>query len=128
MAQLSGHTILIVEDESLIALDMMAVLHSEDAQVIAARSALEAFDGAAHTKISAAILDINLGQHGDCGPICRMLQERHVPFIFHTGYRVGGVLEEFPRASILMKPATKKQLLDCVIGALSHTDARRRYC
>jgi CheY-like chemotaxis protein len=127
MAQLAGHTILVVEDESLIALDMMAILHAEGAQVIAARSVLEAFEVAAFTRISAAILDVNLGPEGDCAPICRMLDQRHVPFLFYTGYPEGGVLEEFPRASVLPKPATKKQLLDCILGALGQEHSNRRH-
>jgi DNA-binding response OmpR family regulator len=75
MTQLTGHTILMVEDQGLIALDMMAILQAEGAQVIAARSVLEAFEVAAYTRISAAILNVQLGPEGDCAPICRMLNK-----------------------------------------------------
>jgi CheY-like chemotaxis protein len=130
VAQLDGRTIPIVENESLIALDLMAILQSEGADVFAAMDLQEAFAVARQTELSAAILDINLGHighRGDCAPICRMLDQRHVPSLFHTGYRLGGVLDEFPKASVLVKPATKVQLLDCLNGVLSDDKTRRRY-
>jgi CheY-like chemotaxis protein len=124
---LVGQTVLVVEDEVLVSLDMAALLGAEGAEVISARTLREAFAASLHVPISVAILDVNLGS-ADCGPICRELARRKVPFIFYTGYRTGGVLEEFPRASILAKPATKDQLLDCLAGAMSDHLPRRRYC
>lgn len=128
MARLKGLTIMIVEDESLIAFDMLATLHAEGAQVIAARSVLEAFAIVQHTDISLAVLDVQLAENNDCTPVCYVLEKKQVPFIFHTGYTTGGVLDEFPKASILVKPATKAQLVDCVEGSVGKAANRRRYC
>jgi hypothetical protein len=80
------------------------------------------------TALSVAILDVQLGVGRDCAPICRLLEQQQVPFLFYTGYRVGGVLEEFPRASVLVKPAAKEQLLNCVTEAITSRAPRRRYC
>ncbi len=128
MARLSGQTILIVEDDGLIALDLMAILQFEGAEVIAAADAKGACAIARHTAVSAAILDVQLGVGKTCAPIGRLLEQQHVPFIFYTGYRVGGVLEEFPKASVLGKPTTKDQLLHCIFGAISSHVPMRRYC
>ncbi len=127
MTRLRGKTILIVEDESLIALDMIATLHAEGADVIPARNVLEAFTIIQNINISAAVLDVKLADANDCAPICYLLEEKQVPFVFHTGYTTGGVLDEYPKASILIKPATKAQLVDCVLGSMG-TRRIRRYC
>jgi hypothetical protein len=49
-----------------------------------------------------------------------------VPFFFYTGYRVGGLLDEFPNASVLLKPATKQQFLDCLAGVLKNDNFKRQ--
>jgi CheY-like chemotaxis protein len=128
MARLSGRTILVVEDDGLIALDLTAILQSEGAEVLATADAKGACAIAHHIGLSAAILDVQLGVGRDCAPICRLLEQQRVPFIFYTGYRVGGVLEEFHRASVLVKPTTKEQLLNCVAQALTSRAPVRRYC
>ena len=128
MARLSGRTILVVEDDGLIALDLTATLQSEGAQVLATADAKGGCAIVHQTAVSVAILDVQLGVGRDCAPICRLLEQQQVPFIFYTGYRVGGVLEEFPTASVLVKPATKEQLLNCVAEALTSHAPRRRYC
>jgi CheY-like chemotaxis protein len=123
MLRLNGLTIMILEDESLIALDMLAIFQAEGAEVIAARNVLEAFAIVQHTAISVAVLDVKL--NGNCDPICNLLDHKRVPFIFHTGYASGGVLDEFPKACILSKPATRDQLIECVLGSLGKIASRR---
>ena len=119
VALLRGKTILVVEDEALIAIDLEVTLTAEGAQVIASPALDHAFKAAQkHAEISAAVLDVNLGQN-DCGPLCQLLAERQVPFIFHTGYFAGGVLDQWPKAPVLSKPSTKEQLLECLAGALN---------
>ena len=119
MALLRGKTILVVEDEPLIALDLQAMLSSEGAQVIASPALDDAFRLAQrHEEISAAVLDVALGRN-DCGPVCQLLEQRHVPFIFHTGYQAGGILDEWPHVPIVPKPASRDQPLKCLAGALN---------
>lgn len=79
---------------------------------------LEAFAIIQNTNISVAALDVKLADNSDCAPICYALDQKHVPFLFHTGYATGGVLDEYPKASILVKPATRAQLMDCVLGSM----------
>ena len=83
-ASLHGQTILIVEDEPFIALDMEATLTAAGAEVISTQHLGEAFEAAQNADISAAVLDVNLGGEGDCAPLCEVLARRQVPFIFHT--------------------------------------------
>ena len=74
---LHGQTILIVEDEPFIALDMEQTLSSAGAQVISALHLAEAFEAAQNADISAAVLDVNL-REGDCAPLCEVLARRHL--------------------------------------------------
>ena len=108
-APLHGQTILIVEDEPFIALDMELTLSSAGAQVISALHLREAFEAVQNAEITAAVLDVNLGE-GDCAPLCEVLARRQIPFIFHTGYMTGGPLERWPRP-IVLKPATQDELV-----------------
>jgi CheY-like chemotaxis protein len=124
---LSGHTILVAEDEALIALDLEATLCSAGAEVIAAPDLEMGLEAAHHASVSAAVIDVKLCGL-DCAPICRVLTQRQLPFIFHTGYRLGGALDAWPRVSVLVKPATRQQLLDCLAGAILEHQPRRRYC
>ena len=115
-ASLRGQRVLIVEDEPFIALDMEATFSSAGAQVISKHHVREAFEAAQNADITAAVLDVNLGD-GDCAPLCEVLARRQVPFIFHTGYVDGGPIDRWPRP-VVAKPATRDELLDCLAGAL----------
>ena len=122
-ASLHGQTILIVEDEPFIALDMEATLSAAGAEVISALHMGEAFEAAQNANISAAVLDVNLGE-GDCAPLCEVLTQQQVPFIFHTGYMDGGPLAKWLRP-VVLKPATQDELVDCLAGALFGDNARQ---
>src|SRR5438045_2393681 len=82
---LSGEAILVVEDEPLIALDLRQTLESAGAYVFAATQLSHALQLAGHPDISAAVLDYRLGD-GDCTPICTLLSQRGIPFVFYSGY------------------------------------------
>ena len=82
---LSGEAILVVEDEPLVALDLRQTLESAGAYVFAATQLSHALQLAGHPDISAAVLDYRLGD-GDCTPICTLLSERGIPFVFYSGY------------------------------------------
>ena len=125
MSALHGQSILIVEDEPLIAVDMHAALSETGASIIAALNRHEALLAAANAEISAAILDIKLGGC-DCSLVCTALTRRHVPFMFYTGYRNDDVRKVWPWAPLLVKPATREQLLTYVLRLLKkHTTMLR---
>ena len=100
---LAGKTILIVEDEPLIALDLHAALRAAGAGLIAATTTLEALSLIRRNEISAAIVDVALGV-GDSRDVCQALFDRSIPFVFHTGHRNAPLLKEWPQALVLDKP------------------------
>ena len=113
---LSGIAILVVEDEPLVALDLRQTLESAGAYVFAATQLAHALQLAGHPDISAAVLDYRLADR-DCTPICTLLSERSVPFVFYSGY--DDARELWPDAAHVQKPAAGQRVIEAVIGALA---------
>ncbi|MCJ8056919.1 response regulator [Shinella curvata] len=115
---LSGRTYLILEDEYLIASDLLIILEGAGAKVYGpisdVRNALEILKGTSLT-LDAAVLDINLA--GDMVyPIASLLMKRGTPFIFATGYECSPVPEEFKQAPCLSKPTLEADLISALLS------------
>jgi len=100
---LAGRSVLLVEDEPLICLDIATRLQDAGALVYAASHLEKALTLADRPDLSAGVLDFNLGAV-DSSPICRKLVERRIPFLFHTG-RVCPAFRQWPAAPVLLKPS-----------------------
>jgi DNA-binding response OmpR family regulator len=104
---LRGRQILVVEDESLIAQELSALLAEHSATVIGPaatlREALSLIDRT--QKIDAAILDIKL-HDGDVFPAAEKLDDRGVPIIFHSGYTSETLTPRFANYPVWSKPAS----------------------
>ena len=112
---LAGRTILVVEDEPLIALDIVTALRRVGANVVSAAT----LDGAKLLveldKLSAAVLDFGL-RGGDANGLCARLNERDVPYILHSGYtRLG---DQCHRGVVVAKPANPSVLVDALLRLL----------
>ena len=107
---LTGTSVLIVEDEPLIALDIHAALSTVGASIIAATKGTEALELIRIAEINVAVLDINLGDR-DCSAVCRALSQRKIPFLFYTGHPGADVLEQWPHAPVLVKPARSSDIV-----------------
>src|SRR5437879_4807346 len=118
---LSGRSILVVEDEPLISLEMAAVFEAAEASVLPARTVAEATGFLGHAGITGAVLDFGLG--GDSvTTLCGYLRERGIPFMFYTGH--DHVQGRYPEAVVVQKPASGRDLLVAMAGLMrSHTDA-----
>jgi DNA-binding response OmpR family regulator len=114
---LTGRSILVVEDEPLIALDVQAALRGAGADIVAATDATDAVRLVAKSKLSAAVLDVDLGDL-DCWVVCRLLDRAKVPFLFYTGYAKSDVFEDWPAAPVLAKPASHEQIVAAVATLL----------
>jgi CheY-like chemotaxis protein len=115
---LSGTALLVVEDEPLIALELRQSLESAGAYVFAATQLAHALQLAGHPDISAAVLDYRLAD-GDCTPICTLLSERGIPFVFYSGY--DEVREIWPAATHVQKPAAASKIVGAVAAALGNS-------
>jgi DNA-binding response OmpR family regulator len=101
---LAGRTVLVVEDEPLICLDVSGRLADAGAAVLAAGRLDEALRLADHPAVSIAVLDFDLGD-GDSTPVCWKLVDRAVPFLFHTG-RVYRAFQQWPAAPVILKASS----------------------
>ncbi len=105
-SRLDGRSILILEDEYLIAMDVeQTCLDCGARQVTILRSLEELGDNPLGTFVfEAAILDLRLGGQSTT-QFARQLLERRVPFVFATGLTdVGELADGFPGVPVVGKP------------------------
>ena len=109
--KLAGKRLLVVDDEPLVALDIVSALESAGADVVGpAGTAKEALAIIGKTTLDAALLDANLrGQPVD--EIAAALTARNIPFLFVTGYGPGSLPKAFAKTAMLSKPFSHEQLL-----------------
>jgi two-component SAPR family response regulator len=120
---MNGLRVLLVEDESLVAMAMEDMLTDMNCRVIGCFAALNpaiTWLGRQPDAPDVALLDVNLG--GEMVfPLAELLQARQVPFAFVTGY---GALPEvgFASAEIIHKPVERGKL-DTVLRSLASARA-----
>jgi CheY-like chemotaxis protein len=111
---LLGRSILIVEDEPLVALDVRAVFIAAGARVVSAGNCSDALRLADSPGLSAAIVDIDLGRGEDCSEVCERLSERHIPFLFFTGEVRPDISLRWPDAPVLTKLSDKARMIEVI--------------
>ena len=118
--QLRGVRVLVVEDDSLLAMDLEATLVHAGAVVVDLCQTLdEAMQRADAADFAIAVLDFGLGSE-TVSPVARRLVDRGVPFVLYTGKsRHEPSLAEWRDCSIVEKPASRRALLFAVRTALS---------
>jgi two-component sensor histidine kinase/DNA-binding response OmpR family regulator len=104
--------ILLVEDETLIAMMMEGLLRELDLEVIGPFGTVdEALEAITRDTVDAALLDINLG--GEMAyPIAQLLQAKNVPFVFMTGYGSETIAAPFSSVRVFQKPLEREVLRD----------------
>jgi DNA-binding response OmpR family regulator len=115
---LAGRSILIVEDEPLIALEVHAAFSAAGANILTAADSEEAMGMISLPDLSAAVVDINLGRGGDCSAVCKRLSDRGIPFVFYTGDVRADILLKWPEAPVLTKLANKERVVEVIAGVL----------
>lgn len=109
---LAGVRVLLVEDETLVAMLLEDMIGDLGGTVVGSASrvarALEIVNDPA-TTIDIGLLDVNLGGE-DAFPIAQALAERGVPFAFSTGYGNAGLPEPWRGHPTLQKPFTQDQV------------------
>ena len=96
--------ILVVDDEPLIAMMLADWLKDEGHIVVGPAHSLEqAGEIMARERITAAILDVSLGEQQSFA-LAAELQERKIPFAFATGHSAKSVPAEFQHVATISKP------------------------
>jgi DNA-binding response OmpR family regulator len=102
-------TILVVEDEPMIVLDISMAFEESGAHLTTTNTVKHARLLVEHDGLSAAILDHALSD-GDSTSLCTRLTERGIPFLMYSGYP--SIEDSCKDAPHLAKPASHEQLLD----------------
>lgn len=107
-------TILVVEDEYLIADDLARELVEHGVTVIGPVATLEAALAAvAEERPDLAVLDINL--RGEAVfPLADLLSAQHIPYIFATGYAAAAIPDRFASVMRCEKPIRSGALLNAL--------------
>jgi len=103
-------TILLVEDELFVALDVQTTVEDDgflvDGPYATLRETLEALTAQGHARPACAILDVRL-KDGEVFPAADWLRDAGVPIIFHSGHADQLTLERrYPGAAICGKPCS----------------------
>jgi PAS domain S-box-containing protein len=107
---IAASRVLLVEDEALIAMMMVDALQDLGLEVVGPfRTVPQALAAARNERLDGAILDVNVaGQQ--VYPVADLLSARRIPFVFLTGYSIGGIDRRYANVPVLEKPIESKLL------------------
>lgn len=121
---LSGRTILVVEDERLLALDVQDSLEALGCTVVGpVATVAAALEQVAQDPPDAAVLDVHL-VGGTTEPVAVALRDIGRPFVVLTAYQRNHLAGALLGAPVLSKPVDEKKLAQELSGLFLH-DARR---
>ncbi len=116
---LQGTRVLIVEDDSIIAMTAEDMLEEIGCSTVAiAATVAEALDHVASTAFEIALLDLNLRDEQSL-PVAAALRDKGMPFIFATGYDGLPHGSGFEGSLVISKPYRIDQLATIVAQALA---------
>ena len=120
--KLDGCSVLLVEDEIVILMDLQAAFEAAGARVIAANRPDEALSLADTAVLDAAVIDFSLGEE-DGGAVCHHLSALGVPFVFHSAHDHETV-SPWLDAPVIRKPSHPECVLEAVAAIVGMSDQR----
>jgi len=113
-----GTRVLIVEDDSIIAMTAEDMLEEVGCRTVAVAATLaEALDRASDTEFDVALLDLNLKDEVSL-PVAQALRDKGTPFVFATGYDGVPADSGFSDVPCISKPYRMEQLAAVIARAL----------
>jgi CheY-like chemotaxis protein len=107
---LKGRRVLVVEDDSLVAMLLVDMLEAIGCEIVAVASRLEdALEKAQSLSFDLAILDVNL-EGAKTFHIAELLSKRAIGFAFTTGYDKAHLPADFTNAPLLQKPFIERDV------------------
>lgn len=125
---LNHRTVLVVEDEPLIAMSLSLAIEDAGGQVVGPVPTVgEAITLLTSREVASAILDANLIDR-DITPVALLLASRQVPFVIHTAVGVPSELSvALPGVPVVMKPEAPEQVLSLLIDEIQKGE-QKAYC
>ena len=120
---LSGRRVLVVEDESLVAMLLETILEDMGCTPVGPASNVDEGEAIARDTVDldAALLDVNLAGR-QVFPVAAVLKARGVPFVFSTGYGESGLPDEWRGNPTIQKPFTEAAVRDALMQAVGVAD------
>jgi CheY-like chemotaxis protein len=117
----SDRSVLVVEDEAVIAMDLCLTIEDSGGKPLgpasSVREALELLSATPDCR--AAIVDVNLPD-GDIGPVLDRLEERGAAVIVSTGFALpADVQARHPHTRILKKPVPSKKAVEGLLALMA---------
>ncbi|MBU3969809.1 MAG: response regulator [Alphaproteobacteria bacterium] len=123
MSQKLSGRVLIVEDESLVAMLLETILEDMGCTPVGPASTID--EGLALATgaepLDAALLDVNVAGR-QVFPIAEALKSRGVPFVFSTGYGESGLSDEWRGHPTVQKPFTEAAIREALMKAMGVAD------
>ena len=117
----AGRRVLIVEDESLVAMLLETILEDMGCVPVGPAATVDEGLRMASEPVDAALLDVNVSGK-QVFPIAEALKTRGVPFVFSTGYGEGGLPDQWRGQPTLQKPFTEAAVRDALMKAMGLAD------
>jgi DNA-binding response OmpR family regulator len=118
-------TILLLDDEPLILMDLEFAAEERELAPLRARSldqAMSFLQDASRT-VDVAVLDVSLTDESDCCPIAEELERRGIPYVLHSGdlERQNDNIRHL-KAPLITKPALSEKVIAAAISQLMGDD------
>src|SRR5262245_16520007 len=115
---LHGSTVLVAEDEPIVAFEIVSLLRLAGAKVWGpATSLARTLELANSEHFDCAVLDVML-RGGLAFPAASVLRQQGAGLVFYTGYHdLEGLERDWPACQVLLKPAPPKLLVKAVRAA-----------
>lgn len=120
----TGNKVLIVEDETLLALMLEDLLLDIGHRVVHAGSLADAMAAVEREHFDAAILDVNINGN-DVFPVATRLRELQTPFVFATARDAAWIGDDFAQEQLISKPYTITQLQQSLDSLLAEPGTRQ---
>ena len=117
--ELQGRRVLVVEDESLVAMLLDTILEDMGCTPVGPASNIDEGEALARDEaaLDAALLDVNVAGR-QVFPVAAALKARGVPFVFSTGYGEGGLPDEWRGNPTIQKPFTEAAVRGALMKAM----------
>ena len=117
---LQGRRVLVIEDESLVAMLLETILDDMGCSVVGPESNID--DGLrsamGEASLDAALLDVNVAGR-EVFPVAEALRARGVPFVFSTGYGEAGLPDHWRGHPTIQKPFTENAIRDALMKVMN---------
>lgn len=116
---LKDRTILVVEDDVVLATDLTIQLTEAGCKAILPTTSISAaLSTIVHYVVDAAVLDVNL-QNEWVFPVAHALERAGIPFLFVTAYAPDSIPAEYRGRPLLQKPHVPQELVETVVRLLA---------